>query len=89
MVIISIMYIIIFLVITIFIDLSKEINKKYIYYSMTCTFTTIFQLIMSILYYPCRINSSFPFHQKTADMRSIDEEIKYTVQGKASIIIYK
>lgn len=35
---------------------------------------------MTLLYNPnTRCNSSFPFHQKTADMRDIDEETAATI----------
>lgn len=42
---------------------------------------------MTLLYNPnTRCNSSFPFHQKTADMRDIDEETAATIVENTCIL---
>lgn len=44
--------------------------------------------IMTVLYNPnTRCNATFPFHQRTGDMREIDEVFNNTIEGKTCNIM--
>lgn len=83
----SVIWLLFHFILPLTIDHANERKKYTIYYTLLFVFTSLIQLLLSILYYPCRCNKSFPFHQKTADMRNIDEQVEYTVSGKARIYL--
>lgn len=71
-----------------FIDTSNPTKRFTIYYSVTYIVQILLQGVLTFLYNPnTRCNSSFPFHQKTADMRDIDEGPDCSDRGKAGINI--
>lgn len=76
------------IVLSALIDTSSESDRYTIYYAIYFTNQCVVQCVLTFLYNPStRCNSSFPFHQKTADMRDIDDNIENGARGKASQIV--